>query len=147
MIKILEQIEGLVSSKFETFRTILSIFKLEAKLAGLSVYPLLLNTCMIFVVLITVWLSAMFLIGYFAVLYWGTLLLAISAILFFNLILLLGLLKYLIYNLRSMSFEKTRAYLSPQESSEDGKLQKTINRRNYKAGKNITVPAKPNGEA
>ena len=127
MIKVLEQIEGLVSSKLSGIRTILSIFKLEAKLAGLSIYPLLLNTCMIFVVLITTWLLAMFLIGYLAVLYGGTLLFAVSSILLLNLILLLGLLKYLMYNLNSMSFAKTRAYLCSKENNEDGKLQKTIN--------------------
>ncbi len=147
MIKIIEEVEGLVSSKLSSLKTILSIFKLEARLAGLSVYPLMLNMCLIFVVLITIWLSAMFLIGYFAVLYWGTLLLAVCFILLLNLILFAGLLKYLSYNLNNMSFEKTRASLSSKENSEDGKLKKRINRGNYKAGKDVAIPAKPNNEA
>ena len=141
-MKLIEQIEGLVSNKIATLKTIFSIVKLEARLAGLSIFPLLLNVCMLFVILITLWLSIMFLIGYCAVLFLGTFLSAGFLILFLNLSLLLGLLKYLKYNLNNMSFEKTRAYLSSKESSEDDKLKKTLNRENCNDGKNITTPTK-----
>lgn len=147
MIKIFEEIEGLVSSKISTLKIIFSIFRLEARLAGLSVYPLVLNMCMLFVVLITLWLSTMFLIGYFAVLFFGTLLLAVFLIIFLNLGFLFGLLKYLTFNLNNMSFEKTRACLSPKESSEDDKLKKTVNRKYCNARKNIAMPTKPINKA
>jgi hypothetical protein len=143
MMKFFEQLEGLVSSKLATLKTIQSIFKLEARLAGLSVYPLLLNLCMLFVVLITFWLSAMLLIGYFALLYFGSVHLAIILIVFLNLGLLLALLKYLSFNLTNMSFEKTRTYLSSKESNEDDKLKKTINRKNCPTGQNIAMPTNP----
>ncbi|BCA95391.1 hypothetical protein TUM19329_17520 [Legionella antarctica] len=147
MIKILDEIEGLVSGKLSSLKTILSIFKLEARLAGLSVYPLMLNLCLIFVVLITIWLSGMLLIGYFAALFWGTFLLAVCLILTLNIILFVGLLSYLSYNLNNMSFEKTRASLSSKEYNENGKLKKKINRRNNSAGKDIARPEKPNNDA
>lgn len=143
MIKIIEQIEGLVSSKIATIKTIYSIFKLEAKLAGLSVYPLLLNLCMLFVVLITVWLSIMLLVGYYTILFFGTFILSVVFVLLLNLVLLIGLLKYLSFNLNKMSFEKTRAYFSSNESNKDDELKKTINSKNSNSGKKITLPTKP----
>ena len=145
-MKFFEQIEGLVSNKLATLKTMHSIFKLEARLAGLSVYPLLLNLCMLFVVLITLWLSVMLLIGYFILLCFGSLLLAFIFISVLNLGLLFGLLKYLSFNLRNMSFEKTRTYLSSKESSEDDKLKKTINRKNCNTGKNIAIPTNASDE-
>lgn len=126
MIKIIEHIEGLISSKFALFKTTLSIIKLEARLAGMTVYPLLLNLCFLFVVLITLWLSVIILIGYYSFLFFGTILLGIVSVLLLNLCLFFGLLKFLTYNLNNMSFEKTRACLSFKEGDEHDKLKKKI---------------------
>lgn len=141
MIKIIEQIEDLVSNKLATFKTIFSIFKLEARLAGLSVYPLVLNICMLLVILVTLWLVTMVLVGYAVVFFLSTLLPAILFVLIINLFLCWALLRYLNFNLHQMSFEKTRAYLSPQESNDNDKLQKTINDGNSEAGQHVTKSA------
>jgi hypothetical protein len=141
MIKIFEEVEGFVSNKLSSIKTTFSIFKLEARLAGLSVFPLLLNMCMLFVVLITLWLSTMTLIGYFCALFGGTFLSAVFLIFILNLGLFFGLIKYLTYNLDNMSFKKTRMNLSPRESSDD-ELKKTIDRKNYSDGKNIAKPTR-----
>lgn len=146
MIKIFEEIEGLVSSKISSLKTILSIFKMEASLAGLSVYPLLLNLCMLFVVLLTLWFSIMLLIGYFAVLFFGGMLWGMLTILVLNLGLFMGLVKYLTFNLKNMSFAKTRTYLSTKESSKDDKLKKEINSQNCNSGTNITIPTNSNNK-
>lgn len=135
MIEIIEHIEGLVSNKLSSIKVLMSLFRLEARLTALSVYPLILSVCLIFVVLITIWLSVMFLIGYLTVIYWHVPFLAICLVLLLNLIFFVVFLKCLLYNLNNMSFKKTRAYLSPNENKKYGKFKKAINQRHYKAGK------------
>lgn len=119
-----KQLEALIAAKISVIRTVLSLFRLEARLAGLSVFPLLLNICMLLVIFITVWLTAMFLLGYFVALTSNNLFLALFLILLLNIGLLLGLTKYLSYNLNNMSFQKTREYFS-QQSTDHEKLKKT----------------------
>ncbi|KTD09086.1 hypothetical protein Lgra_2321 [Legionella gratiana] len=121
----LKQLEALIAAKVSIIRTVLSLFRLEAKLAGLSVFPLLLNVCMLLVIFITVWLTTMFLLGYFVALAFNSFLLALFVIFLLNVGLLLGLTKYLSYNLSNMSFQKTREYFSQNQSAEHEKLKKT----------------------
>jgi hypothetical protein len=116
MIKIIEQIEGLVSNKLLIIKTILSVFKLEAKLACMSVFPLLLNLLMMFTIIISSWLSLMLLTGYGIVILSGSIMYGISAVLVVNLCVLLALFRYLSYNFNNMSFKKTRTYLAVKES-------------------------------
>ncbi|WP_454781901.1 hypothetical protein [Legionella sp. WA2022007384] len=136
-MEVLKQLEGLIAAKISVFKTVCSLIRLEARLAGLSLFPLLLNICMLFVVLITAWLTAMFLTGYLVFLvlgYWELLiphrfLVSISLVFLLNGGLLLGLLKYLSFNLNSMSFPKTREFFS-QKSVEHEKLEKADNSAN-----------------
>jgi len=109
-MKPLDALEGLVSSKLEIFNSVLSLMKLEARLAGLSVLPLLLNLVLLIVALATVWLSAMLLLGYGLASMLNSIA-AISFILVLNMVLLGLLIHYLTFNLNSMSFKKTRTYL------------------------------------
>ncbi|KTC90609.1 Uncharacterised protein [Fluoribacter dumoffii] len=120
----LKQLEALVAAKISVIKTVWSLIRLEAKLAGLSVFPLILNLCMLFVVLIAVWVNAMLLIGYLVFFLSNHFLLSISLVFLINIGVLLGLVKYLSFNLKSMSFSKTREYFS-QKSVEHGKIEKT----------------------
>ena len=126
-MNVFEHLEGFVSGKLSIIKTVVSLIQLETRLAGLSVYPLLLNLCMLFIVLMAVWLSTMLLLGYLFLFLFDNTFAAILFILFLNVVLLVLLLKYLMFNLKKMSFEKTRAYFSNKESSEHDKLEKTIN--------------------
>lgn len=119
-----KQLEALVSAKIAVIKTACSLIGLEARLAGLSFFPLILNICMLLVVLITVWLSTMFLLGYFVLLVSHHFLLSIFLTLLLNIGLLLGLLKYLSFNIRNMSFQKTREYFSQNKDTEHEKLEK-----------------------
>lgn len=135
-MKIIEEIEGLVSSKLAVMKTMMSIIKLETRLAGLSIFPLLLNVCMLLIVLMTLWASTMTLLGYFLIVTFDNPMLAIGSIVLLNLAIILGLSKYLAFNLKQMSFEKTREYILNKEN-EHGK--ETINRSDCNEGKNITI--------
>lgn len=106
------EIENLVSAKIEVVKTAVSILKLETRLAGLSVYPLLLNLCCLLIGLIGLWTSSMLAIGYVLELWMHNILLCILAVLFLHIVIVLGLIRYLSFNLKNMSFEKTRAYIA-----------------------------------
>jgi len=140
-MSVLEQVEGLVSAKLSVIKNLLTLVRLEARLAGLSIFPLLLNLCLLIIIISTVWLSTMVLlgVGLFSVL--NNALLSISVVLLLNLGLLFGLLKYLTYNLKNLSFEKTRAYFSNKESTHYDKLEKTNKSPNRTHRQNIKKPA------
>ncbi|RUR12209.1 hypothetical protein [Legionella sp. km772] len=124
-MKLLEELDGYISSQFSSLRTLFSLIKLEAKLAGLTVFPLVINLFMLFVILISFWFSLMSLMAYLIFIYAQSFWIALGAVTLLNLIILLGLLRYLAFNLKSMSFERTRYYFNSQESNEHEKLEKT----------------------
>lgn len=119
-MRFIDELEGWVSSETGVIKTFLSMIKLEAKLAGMSVFPLLMNLCMVFVSLTCVGGSAMGLLTYLLMQAFHSLLLALVLVFLINCVLLGFLCSYLRFNLKKMSFEKTRAYVSrPRESERD----------------------------
>lgn len=122
-----EQLEGIVSAKIGTLKNLLHLIKLEAKLAGLSVFPLILNLFILFIILICLWFSLMLLIGTGLYLLCDHLPLTIVGVIVINVFCFIGLLKYLAFNIRNLSFEKTRAYFS-QEAADHDRIQKTSTR-------------------
>jgi hypothetical protein len=107
----LEDIEGLISNKIGEVKALIELTKLEAKLAGLSILPVIINVCMIFSVLVAIWSTTMISLGYLIIWVGGNLVIALSVVMIFNIVFLALLMKFLISNLRKMSFEKTRQYL------------------------------------
>jgi hypothetical protein len=126
-MKLFENIEGFASDCLSLVKTIVSIFKLEAKLARLSIFPLILNLCMLFIIAITVWLSSMFILGYYSALTFNSIIIAAAIVLLINLLSLVLLIQYLKFNLRNLSFEKTRAYFSKKEEKPYEKLEESTN--------------------
>lgn len=129
-MNIIEHLEGLVEGKIRIFKLVTRIIKLEAKLAGLSMYPLLINVCLLLITLTSLWLSAMLLLGYFFAQLFSNALLGIIIVLLFNLGFSFLLAKYLKSNLEKMSFKKTRAYFSSARQDEHEKLPKTTDCQN-----------------
>ena len=126
-MKLFENIEGFASDCLSLIKTIVSIFKLEAKLARLSVFPLLLNFCMLFIIAITIWLSSLFILGYYVALAFNSIIIALAIILLINLLILISLIQYLKFNLRNLSFVKTRAYFSKKEEKPYEQLEESTN--------------------
>lgn len=137
-MKLFEEIEGLFSSQIMVIKSMFSIIKLEAKLAGLSVFPLLVNVCMLLIVLMTTWLFTMTIVGYFALLVFDNLLYTLLFVLFLNALVFIGLLKYLAFNLRNMSFEKTRAFMSKTENDHEPENPNISS--NSHIGKELKIP-------
>lgn len=112
-MKLLDNLEGLVTSKIEAVKGIFTLFKLETKLAGLNIIPLLVNCGIIIATALTIWLTSMGLIGYLTVLFLGGHTWAgFLVILLLNIGLMGMLLKRIKINLQLMSFQKTRASLT-----------------------------------
>ena len=106
---LLNELEGYVSSQFSAIKTALAMIKLEARLAGLSIYPLLINLCFLLVCLTSTWVILMVALGYLLFYFFGSLLLALFGVFLLNVITVTLLLVYLRFNLKQMSFQKTRA--------------------------------------
>lgn len=111
-MRFIDEIEGLVSSQLNVIKAALSLTRLEARLAMLSIFPLLINVCMLFAVLLSAWLMVIGMLGYELMQAFDSVILAMSGVLIVNILLLSLLVSYLLFNLKSMSFKKTRAYLS-----------------------------------
>ena len=107
----IDELLGLFSSQLSVIKTVFSMTKLEAKLALLSVYPLIINVLMLLVILMGTWLIAMSLLGYGLLQVINSVTWVLLAMLVLNLLVLGLLVSYLFFNLKNMSFEKTRAYL------------------------------------
>lgn len=115
MIKLLEHLDGYVSEQLKIGKTVFSLIKFEAKLAGQSIYPLVLNICLLIIIVLSVWFSTLVLAGYFFMLLLGSFALSCSLILATNIIILLLLMKYLNTTLKNMSFLNTREFFSKNE--------------------------------
>jgi hypothetical protein len=115
----LKQAEQFVSTKMAIIKTLYSLILLEARLARLSIFPLLMNLCMLLVILMSLWILTSILIGYGILLAFNSLLISFLLVLALNVIIFLSLVKYLTYNVKNISFEKTQAYFSNKMSADD----------------------------
>ena len=138
-MQFIDEMEGLVSSQINVIKMALSMTKLEAKLAMLSVYPLIINVCMLLVILTSTWLALMGMLGYGLMLAFDSIILAMSGVLLVNGLVLGLLFGYLLFNLKNMSFAKTRAYLS-RDKDESKKTDDDCNSNPRQA---IMEPAEP----
>jgi len=138
-MKPLDELENFASSKWGVATSLFSLIKLEARLAGLSIVPLLLNLFMLFIVLITVWLAAMVLLGYGVMQFSNNGFIAISSILLINIVVFALLIKFVLSNLKNMSFEKTRNYFSRNQEDDDNDDEKTNNYGNSSNGEEVTA--------
>lgn len=125
----LEQLEGLVSNQLAVFKTCISITKLEARLAGLSVAPLLVSVCLLFIGFISVWLSGMTLLGYSLMLVTDNILITLGSVFIINCFVVGIVYTRLRCNLKNMSFEKTRAFISKAKESHEIEKTGDINTR------------------
>ncbi len=121
---IIDELQGLISSKIKSMQLVFSLIKLETSLARLSIVPLIFNIIMILIVLMTTWFATMMLWGYLFFTLSSSLILAVVSVVLLNLILLYFLFQLVKYNLNNMSFEKTRAYLSNKGINEDDEQKK-----------------------
>lgn len=145
-MSLFEEIEGLVSAQLDVVKTAVSILKLETRLAGLSVYPLLLNLCLLLIGLMSAWTTSMVALGYILTMMIPNILICILLVLLLHVGIVFGLIRYLSFNLKNMSFEKTRQFIASKENHYvNQKTQPHL--RNSQNGPRLTVPKKPSARS
>jgi hypothetical protein len=127
-MNIIEELEGLISSKTKSMKLVFSLIKLETSLARLSILPLIFNIIMVLVILMTTWFATMMLWGYLFFMLSSSLIMGVVSIVLLNLILLYFLYQLMKYNLNNMSFAKTREYFSKKGSNEENEPKKITER-------------------
>lgn len=132
-MSLFEDIEGFVSGQLSTIKSLIALIVLETKLAKLSILPLLISLGVILVILLTLWTTSMLLMGSFIFNITQSISQAIASIFALNLILLWVLLKYLAFNLKNMSFVKTRSFFKQQENDDDERIEKADHCSNQEA--------------
>lgn len=126
-MEFLRHLESLLSNKLGIAKDLFKLFKLEARLAGMSVFPLLLSLSLVIAFVLTLWLTFMLLIGDLILILTQKPLLAIASLLVMNLILTLFFVRILKQRLEQISFARTRACLKkPQERNERGPGEESI---------------------
>lgn len=119
-MSIIEDVEGLVSHKLAALAALWALMKKEAQLAGLSLAPLMLSLFGLVLMIMTGWSLTLVLIGYCIALVAKSAFIAILLVFVLNLGMFFVFMKYLILNIRNITFEKTRAYFSKERSEDDG---------------------------
>lgn len=122
-MNLIEHLKGLVSSQAEVTKGIWTLFKLEAKLAGLNIVPLFVSLGAMIISFMTLWMTAMALLGYLIVVFSGNaIVLGFIGILLLNSGLLMFALKCMRTSIQRMSFEKTRVSLFHNQLRDDNEF-------------------------
>jgi len=143
---VLDEFEGLITSQWDSMKTLISMIKFEMKLARLSIVPLIFSICMMLVVLMTLWGTVMSMVGYGIWLTYHSIMAALSGVVLVNL-LLFGLLKwYLSFNIHNMCFEHSRHYLKSRSTTSNDYANEQTQasaEKNLDTGKAITESTTP----
>jgi|GEM_PF-2280044 len=118
-MKFIEHLDGLISSKINSVKGLWTLFKLEAKLAGLTVLPVLISVALLSALAITMWLTTMVFLGCLLHIYGTSLLASIGFVLVLNCCLLLLVGNFLKRGINKMSFSKTRSCLRASNNQGD----------------------------
>lgn len=121
----LHHLKDLIFSEAGIVRNILDIARLEARLARLSIGPLLLNLAILIVIGLGFWFALMVGVGYLLGILFHNILLGIVGVIVIHMIFMGFLIYWLLYNLKNISFKHTRKIFSQRQSIDYEKLEKT----------------------
>jgi len=120
----LQEVKALFSSESGIIKNIIGIVQLEAKLARLSIVPLLINLVILFITGLGLWFIFMIVTGYLVAFFSGNVLIGILTVLGIHIVLVVLFLRWLSYNVKNMSFNKTRQIFSKNRAFNYEKLEK-----------------------
>lgn len=119
-MSVINELDGFIANKWQAIQTILTIAKLEAKLARLSLMPLAVNIVLLLFIGLTLWLSCVGLLGYSIYFFTANVFWSFGGMVLCNILILCLLVLYLRFNLKCISFAQTRQYFSEQNTEESG---------------------------
>lgn len=102
--------KGLITNQLGLIRACLSVTTLEAKLAVNSVLPLLVTVFLLFICILSTWFTVLVLIAYSLMQMVHSVLLVLVSMIGLHGIVLVILWYCFRFNLKQLSFQKTRAY-------------------------------------
>lgn len=110
-MKLADHFGGLISNRLAITKNIFTLLKLEAKLAGASIGPLLFSGCILLVLLLSLWITVLALLGYLLFLALGNFLPVLGFVLLLNAIFTVIAFRALRIRAQRISFAKTRSLL------------------------------------
>lgn len=111
-MSLIQEMKGVVMNLLGVINACLSVTTLEAKLAAYSVLPLLATVFFLFICILSSWLTIMAVVAYGLMQILHSVWLVLAGMIGLHGIALIILACCLRYNLKQMSFEKTRTYLA-----------------------------------
>lgn len=108
MIELIEQFEGIIVSKVNLLKDFYTLIKLEARLAGMNIIPLMVCFALLFALTLGFGLTFIALTGYLLFLLTGNILIVMGLLLVLMLGTMFVVARVALSCVRQMSFEKTR---------------------------------------
>lgn len=115
-MKFLAHLEGYLSSRVEIANKLLTLFKLEAKLAELNAFPFLIGIVLLIPLLLTLWLLIMVILGYLVFVMAAKLWVSFLVLLAIHVLMLWIIISDLKRRIRQMSFVRTRDCLAHEST-------------------------------
>ncbi len=111
MMKVFEEIAQLISTKLNIGLSFFRLVGLEARLAGLSLVPLLCSLVGLIVIGLSAWLTLVAILFFAINMLLNNIMLSLTCLFLLNLLTLAILAKAMLYNVNNMSFKNTRKLL------------------------------------
>jgi len=118
-MSLIKRLERMIANKFGITADLFHLFKLEAKLAGMTLPSFIIYLGLLIPVIISLWLSFMTLLGYFVYLSTQQPIFAVAAVFILNLLITILLLIGLKHRWQEMSFARTRDCLKKPETENE----------------------------
>lgn len=132
MIEFIEHVEGIIVSKVSLLKDFYALIKLEARLAGMNVIPLMICCALMFALITGFGLTLISLTGYILFLLTDNLMIVMSLLLLIMIIGMFFVARVALGCIRQMSFERTRECFAASRSGEQHVKEKAasgINRQ------------------
>ncbi len=126
-MQVFEEISELVSGKLKLYQTLAKMVKLEARLAGLSIFPMMMTLAILIVFCLSFWVSSLILLGYLLYQVFHSFLIAIVLVVILNVVSVALAIRALISNIKNLSFARTRKYLLHQHGKDNNEPQEKKN--------------------
>lgn len=114
-----DHLEGLITSRVALAKDFFELLRLEASLAGITIYPLLICFAALITLTISFGLAFMVFIGYLIFVLTEQPLVAFATVLLLNLVMILFVLWSILRYLQQMSFAKTRKCLAGNQTRDN----------------------------
>ncbi|WP_028387877.1 hypothetical protein [Legionella fairfieldensis] len=123
-MKLIEELEGFFSSRIAIIKDFYVLAKLEASLAGQSIYPLILYLSVLMPLICAIWLTLMLTLGVVLFPFLESMVLILLIVLSLNVCFLIVIIQKIKKLLKEISFSRTRSCLTSMPLKDNHDIQK-----------------------